>query len=285
MNIKLFKQICKADQYKLKSILTKFLISKGYEVINKKEYIVAKGNIPICLVAHLDTVGLQLPQDIFHDKKNKVLWSPQLLGADDRAGVYAIIQIIEDGYRPHIVFTTDEEIGCLGTQALVLQEENCPLENLKAIFQLDRRGSEDCVFYECGNPDFTKFVESYGFKTAYGSFSDISILAPAWGVAAANLSVGYYNEHMPIEYLRYDELENTILKVEHILDDAESMLSYSYIEKVYPKQQFRTRFDQTKCLICQADLKDNGVVIPDNQPYCVCNECYNMYFDNSYLTV
>ena len=33
MNIKLFKQICKADQYKLKSILTKFLISKGYEVI------------------------------------------------------------------------------------------------------------------------------------------------------------------------------------------------------------------------------------------------------------
>ena len=155
----------------------------------------------------------------------------------------------------------------------------------KAIFQLDRRGSEDCVFYECGNPDFTKFVESYGFKTAYGSFSDISILAPAWGVAAANLSVGYYNEHMPIEYLRYDELENTILKVEHILDDAENMLSYSYIEKVYPKQQFRTRFDQTNCLICKADLKDNGVVIPGNQPYCVCNECYNMYFNDSYLTV
>ena len=29
----------------------------------------------------------------------------------------------------------------------------------KAIFQLDRRGSEDCVFYECGNPHFTKLVK------------------------------------------------------------------------------------------------------------------------------
>ena len=172
--------------------------------------------------------------------------------------------------------------GALTPAIEKLKSSSC---GCKAIFQLDRRGSEDCVFYECDNPDFIKFVESYGFKTAYGSFSDISILAPAWGVAAANLSVGYYNEHMPIEYLRYDELENTILKVEHILDDAENMLSYSYIEKVYPKQQFRTRFDQTNCLICKADLKDNGVVIPGNQPYCVCNECYNMYFDDSYLTV
>ena len=29
----------------------------------------------------------------------------------------------------------------------------------KAIFQLDRCGSDDCVFYDCDNPDFTKYVE------------------------------------------------------------------------------------------------------------------------------
>ena len=100
----------------------------------------------------------------------------------------------------------------------------------KAIFQLDRRGSDDCVFYDCDNPDFTKYVESFGFKKAYGSFSDISVIAPAWGVAAANLSVGYYLEHSNAEYLKGRELEKTIERVKKILDNAENMLSYTYIE-------------------------------------------------------
>ena len=218
------------NQRQLLVLMTKYLRKHKYKVTATKQYIIAEGKLPVCLVAHLDTVGKKPPSDIFYDSTQHVMWSPQLLGADDRAGVYAIIQIIEAGYRPHIIFTTDEEKGAQGAQALVTQKPDCPLENLKAIFQLDRRGSDDCVFYDCDNPDFTKYVESFGFKKAYGSFSDISVIAPAWGVAAANLSVGYYYEHQKIEILKVRELEKTIEKVKKILDNAENMLSYTYIE-------------------------------------------------------
>ena len=92
--------------------------------------------------------------------------------------------------------------GALTSAIEKLKSSSC---GCKAIFQLDRRGSDECVFYDCDNPDFIKYVESFGFKEAYGSFSDISIIAPAWGVAAANLSVGYYLEHSNAEYLKCRE--------------------------------------------------------------------------------
>ena len=214
------------------------------------------------------------------------MWSPQLLGSDDRAGVYAIIQIVEAGYKPHIIFTTDEETGAQGSQALIMQKPDCPLENLKAIFQLDRRGSDDCVFYDCDNPDFTKYVESFGFKEAYGSFSDISIIAPAWGVAAANLSVGYYLEHSNAEYLKCRELEKTIERVKKILDNAENMLSYTYIKalKTYGWGHDDSFGWANRCVFCGNPVTNGQfhLVKENNYSYKVCHHCYNTYYNNDY---
>ena len=201
--------------------MREYLKSKYDKVIATNEYIVAEGAIPAALVAHLDTVGPVPPQDIFYDNKKNVMWSPQLLGADDRAGIYAAIEIIERGYRPHIIFTTDEEIGCVGAFTLVQNHPNLPFEECKVLIQLDRQGKSDCVFYDCNNKEFKRFVKYYGFKEQSGSFSDISILAPNWGVAAVNLSVGYYLEHTNAEYLRCNELEKTIEKVTMMLEDIE----------------------------------------------------------------
>lgn len=63
------------------------------------------------------------------------------------------------------------------------------------IVELDRRGTNDAVFYNCDNPDFTEFVCSFGFEENYGSFSDISVVAPHLDTAAVNISAGYFNEH------------------------------------------------------------------------------------------
>ncbi len=274
------------NQRQLLVLMTKYLRKHKYKVTATKQYILAEGELPVCLVAHLDTVEKKPPTDIYFDKEQGVMWSPQLLGADDRAGVYAIIQIIEAGYKPHVIFTTDEEIGAVGAQALVTQKPDCPLENLKAIFQLDRRGSDDCVFYDCDNPDFTKYVESFGFKEAYGSFSDISIIAPAWGVAAANLSVGYYDEHQKIETLKVRELGKTIERVKKILDNAENMLSYAYIEalKTYGWGYDGSFGWTNRCVFC-GDPVTNGQfhsVKENDYSYKVCHHCYNTYYNNNY---
>lgn len=224
------KTLCQMNQAQLKATLSEYLRKKYDKVEITKDYILAFGDIPIALVAHCDTVGYAPPKDIFCDMEQKVMWSPDLLGADDRAGIYAILQIIEAGFRPNVIFTTDEEIGGLGAQALVKKHKKCPFKDLKFIIELDRSGQMDCVFYSCGNENFRVFIESYGFITAKGTFTDISIIAPTWGIAATNLSVGYYYEHNPIEMLRWNELEATIFVVENILKQHKIAPAFKYIE-------------------------------------------------------
>ena len=93
----------------------------------------ATGDIPIALVAHMDTVFKKPPEEIFFDQKHNVMWSPQGLGADDRAGVFAIVQIVRSGLKPHVIFTTDEECGALG--AMALAKLDCPFTELKYLIQ------------------------------------------------------------------------------------------------------------------------------------------------------
>ncbi len=94
------------------------------------------------------------------------------------------------------------------------------LDALKFLVEIDRRGNNDAVYHDCRNPDFEDYISSKGFVTARGSFSDISLVAPELGVAAVNLSSGYYNAHSLREYINCAELERTIERVLDIVDDA-----------------------------------------------------------------
>lgn len=255
----------------------KFL-NKHYSFVEYNDsYILAEGDIPILLVAHLDTVATYPPTEIYHDIEKHVMWSPQLLGADDRAGIYAIIQIIDRGYRPSILLTTDEEQGGLGAQTLAMLKPKCPLENLKAIIELDRRGEKDCVFYSCDNPKFAEYIESFDFETNFGTFTDISFIAPQWGVAAVNLSVGYENEHQLIELLHTDWLDETIEKVAKILDAANEMPRFKYIKKQNDITTFF--FDDDHCTICNSKFDNDKHLVKDSYgEYYICTDCLRHYF-------
>ena len=205
-NYKVLEYLLKQDQKGAKQLVEFFLEEKYEQVVKHEKYTYAIGTIPIALVAHLDTVYNSPALKIYHDAQHDVIWSPQGLGADDRAGVFAIIQIIKAGYRPHIIFTTDEEIG--GKGASILASQKCPFPQLKYLIELDRQGSHDCVFYDVDNPEFVKYIEAFGFKEAWGTFSDISYLAPAWKTCAVNLSVGYKYEHSYAEHLHLKDLKS-----------------------------------------------------------------------------
>ena len=215
----LLERIVSLSQAELKATLAQYLKGKYKKVIVEKEYIVAVGDIPVALVAHMDTVFYNQPSEIYYDQRKAIMWSPDGLGADDRAGIFAILQIIIDGYRPHIILTTDEERGGLGAQALA--KKKCPIEFLRFMIQLDRKGSNDCVFYECLNPEFIKFIEHFGFAEAVGSFSDISFLMPAWKICGVNLSIGYKDEHTIAETLNVHWMFKTISKVKDILEEVQ----------------------------------------------------------------
>ena len=216
---KLFERLVSLSQKELKKAMAQYLKAKYENVVFTKDYLVAIGDIPIALVAHLDTVFKTPVSDLYYDQRKGVLWSPDGLGADDRAGVFAILKILQDGYRPSVIFTTDEEQGGLGASALA--QIPCPIPNLKYMIELDRRGSNDCVFYDCYCPEFVDYVESFGFCEKWGSFSDISFLMGEWLVCGVNLSVGYEDEHSYTEQLFIGPLFDTIRKVKKMLSEKD----------------------------------------------------------------
>lgn len=198
-------------------------------ITKTNDFLLAKGNIPIGLVAHVDTVFSLPPTTFFHDAEEDVLWSPQGLGADDRAGIAAILTLVTRGLKPHIILTTKEEKGGIGAQMLIRAYPKFPYGPLKYLIELDRRGSNDCVFYNCENEKFSQYVESFGFVMNIGSFTDISVLCPVWGVAGVNLSVGYREEHSKAEHLYLRDLASTIYKVEKMLKSAKQSKTFKYI--------------------------------------------------------
>lgn len=218
-----FVQLCLPTQEELKVLLVKELIAAGYtDVISADGYIYAKGNIPVLLTAHMDTVHRKRVEDFYEyydeNKKQHIISSPQGIGGDDRCGIYMILQIIKT-HKCSVLFCEDEECGGIGSKKFVKTALIKEIENMKYMIELDRMNGKDAVFYSCDNADFTKFIESNtGYKKTWGSFSDISTLMPAAGVAGVNFSCGYYNAHQTSEYVIVEEMLNTINVVKKLLD-------------------------------------------------------------------
>lgn len=226
--------LIKSDQ-KTTMGLVHNLLKKYYDNVELTlDYIYAEGDIPIALAAHMDTVfekdTLYSQRELFYDRVKNTMWCDKGAGFDDKAGIYAIFQILKSGLKPHVIFTTDEEKGCIGATALATLRQ--PFKDLKYIIQLDRRGVNDCVFYDCDNPEFVKYVETFGFTEAIGSFTDISDICPAWKVAGVNLSVGYNCEHTTSETLYVPALLNTIDRVKKMLSEA-VIPAFEYIPSKY----------------------------------------------------
>lgn len=181
-------------------------------ITENSDFIYAKGDIPVLLVAHLDTVYNYPPTNIIEVIADN-WWSPQGIGGDDRCGVFAILEILKQ-FRPHVLFCTDEELGGIGALQV---RKTLPVPAVNFIIEIDRRGKDEAVFYGCRNPLFQQMIIDHGFQLERGLFSDISIFAPQWNIAAVNVSAGYFNEHTLNEYINTKYLDQTIAKVKNIL--------------------------------------------------------------------
>ena len=218
-----FEQIFQLSQKRLKRELKAELIASGYTVQKQKGFLYAAGTLPVLLVAHLDTVHYDPPETICYSTDGTIMMSPQGIGGDDRAGVYMILRLVQD-LHCHVLFCEAEETGGHGAKAFV-QSGIVPKVNY--IVEFDRMGSNDAVYYNCKNEQFEQHICSFGFQTAFGSFSDISILAPNLDLAAVNLSTGYYNAHRVNEFGRLDEVEKLIGRVKTLLQAETGRFSYS----------------------------------------------------------
>ena len=230
---KLMERLMLMKQNQVRHFLEDFISDYYDEYIIDPQYIIAKGDIPVGLVAHMDTVWeTDLKHEVFYDMRKNVMLNLNGGGYDDKVGIFLIMKLVQEGYKPHIIFTTDEESGCIGSLALVQTYDKYPYGDLSYLIQLDRRHENDCVFYDCDNQEFEQYIESFGFRTAYGSFTDICELCPVWGMAGVNLSVGYLNEHTSSEKLYVDQMFHTLDRVRTILSEPE-FPAFEYIPMIY----------------------------------------------------
>lgn len=245
-NLKGFVMICQSTQKDLLEYLGD-QIPKIYgedKCKITKSYIFAKGTLPMCLVSHLDTVHSEKPTDssIFVSYDKRFIKANEGIGGDDRCGVYLNLFAINNcgKDKPSILFTTDEEIGCIGAgvAAKELVEE---AKDIHFLLEIDRRGNKDACFYQTDNPEFEKFILGYGFKKEHGSCSDISTLSPKWGMASVNISSAYYSAHTTSEYVDTVELMEIGDKVVKIVKDSKKTEFFQY--KV-PKSENTTKTTQ-----------------------------------------
>lgn len=249
--MKNFIEICKYSQAELKKYLVNFLRSKGRVVQIDDGYIYSapkdkKTEIPVLLVAHMDTVHTKKISEVEKvpcctkglTKIETRISSPQGIGGDDRCGIWAIMNLVDE-YNCHILFTEDEETGGQGARKFS-KTPLCQMvaKDIKYMVEIDRKGNNDAVFYSCDNKDFTEWITTNTkFKEAQGSFTDISILMPAMKIAGVNLSSGYYNAHTLNEYVVEEELEEIIDRIGDLLS-LQIPKTFEYVEKKYVPRSY-----------------------------------------------
>ena len=225
----MLSKIIRKTELQLFNRLTRRYENAIHEAI---KYILVPGEAPVLLVAHLDTAHLEKVETIC--RSSKIWMSPQGIGGDDRCGVYALVSIHEKAKKkPWLLFTCGEEIGGVGANRFIeaLYKDNELMErmrSMKLIIELDRKGKDEAVYYNCYCPELENYITSKGFHTDIGSYSDIVDIAPVLGVAAVNLSCGYYNAHTQHEYIVLPELEHTIKVVTEIVNESDGLPSFPY---------------------------------------------------------
>jgi di/tripeptidase len=216
------------SQKDLKKFVAKELKKTHDKVITGDGYVFAQGDFPVLLVAHMDTVHKELPKTISYDKKADSLSSPQGIGGDDRCGVYMVLEVLK-AFNCSVLFCEDEECGGIGATKFTNTELAKTLE-FNYMIEFDRKGSNDAVFYDCANDEFEEFITEEFYKTAWGSFSDISVLAPFFECAAVNLSCGYYNAHTTNEYVVISEMQESIFQACKILAKTTENDRFAYVD-------------------------------------------------------
>ena len=209
-------------QKELKGFLFEKMETYGYTVNSEDGYLKCEyPNVhPSLLIAHLDTYSNIPPEKIVAEDNVIVGYDKEdnrcVLGGDDRCGVYIILMLLENGYRPQVLFTEDEEIGCIGASQFIINDEQFP-EKIDYCIQIDRgiknqMGTpitNNYVDYNVSNEQLNGYIESLGFVKMTGTSSDVRHIAPYLKIPGVNVCAGYQYEHCADECICMDVVENT----------------------------------------------------------------------------
>ena len=120
-------------------------------------------------------------------------------------------------------------------------------------------------------------MDEFGFEKKQGTFSDISVIAPHYGIAAVNISTGYYNAHRTHEII---DMKAVQYNIKRVVD----MVNAEYGPFKYVDWQVNTKpSGQCSIFDLEEDTKDRKALMPlPKKARLYINEC-EMTATSSYV--
>lgn len=251
-NFNLLKNLLEIPSYSgdctaMQCYIIDYAKKKGWDIVDDEvgNLYIVKGESETfpCVVAHLDTVHRILPGGIQAVMVGSNIitginpWSMKQtgIGGDDKCGVFAALEILNILPKCKVALFVDEEVGCVGSSKCRMDFFN----DCRFVLQTDRRGNSDFVTDICGplssdefQDDVFSYLQKYGFRHADGMMTDVQALRDRGvGISSANISSGYYNPHQDNEYIRIDDLKNTLNLMLDICMNMTNVYKFEYEDR------------------------------------------------------
>lgn len=198
-------------------------LNRGCTTDNENFLVVHGDTTALWLVAHIDTVCRHRGNEkkicehqgclVAKDRSGK----RTVLGADDRAGCFALWSFIEDT-RINLLLTNYEETGGRGVRCFLENEEL--YHGAKLFIEFDRKGVNTYVQYNRNPPELHAWLKKFNlFNDGYGTFSDIALISAKSKVPSFNMGIGYDLQHSEREFLDIAAMNMAIEKTRFIVAD------------------------------------------------------------------
>lgn len=167
------------------------------------------GQNPTTLFAsHLDTATSALTQ-VNHVIEGDIIKTDgkSILGADDKAGVTIMLNMIENKVPGLYYFFLGEEVGCIGSKKLATQLKEQKIEGITKVISFDRRHTTSIITHQfgtrCCSDEFGSALakalndaeSSFSYKNdPTGLYTDSAQFVKIYP-ECTNISVGYWSEH------------------------------------------------------------------------------------------
>ena len=189
------------------------------------------GESDVMFTSHLDTAtSANTPVSHVFDGKIIKTDGKSILGADDKAGVTIMLNMIKNNIPGLYYFFLGEEVGCVGSKKVAAVQKETKIEGINKVISFDRRGTTSVITYQSGrrcasdtfgralagelnkaDDSFEYIIDPTGVLTDSVQF--ISIYPEC-----TNISVGYQSEHT------FSETQD----IEHLTKLAEACLKVDW---------------------------------------------------------
>lgn len=211
------------------------LTALGCYVVGRQDNLTCRvGESPTTLFScHMDTVGdvnvsTGACKTLTYDPVMQIISLDKAsiggsLGADDGAGIWLMLEMIKAGINGEYIFHVGEEVGCIGSRAMVAKERTY-LKQFDAAVAFDRPDNTEVIVTQggmrCASDKYGEaLAKQLGMDYAISHKGVLTDTKMYRGIIpeCVNIGVGYNSQHGREEYQDYDhllKLRDALIKVE-----------------------------------------------------------------------